>query len=748
MNTSLNGQTIPALIPLPADFKMQPGSFSLTAQTRIIADGEQSRSDAAVFNEYLQQFYGISLGVEVHKTYVGENVIFLEQADTTEMPDESYMLIVRNSNIKIRGTGAGVFYGLQTLRQLLPAEKKTSYAIPCVEISDKPRYKWRGMHLDVSRHFFGVDFVKKYIDELAFYKMNTFHWHLTDDQGWRIEIKKYPKLTSVGAWRKGTLIGHSSDLPEVFDTVRYGGFYTQDQIRDVVAYAAARHVTVVPEIEMPGHALAALAAYPELSCSGGPFEVEKKWGVFDDVFCPNDSTIHFLENVLDEVMPLFPGEYIHIGGDECPKVKWKSCPKCQSRIKLEKLKDEMELQSYFIKRIEQHVNSKGKQIIGWDEILEGGLAGNAAVMSWRGAEGGIAAAKMNHKVVMTPGGFCYFDYYQGSPKSEPLAIGGYTTVEKVYSLEPVPSELTPAEQKYIMGAQANLWTEYIATPEHAEYMVFPRICALSEVLWSPASNRDFSQFRLRLDNHFSLLDMMHINYSRALYEIKMNYLGIPDKQGILLSLTPPLNDGEIRYTGDGSQPGLTSELYTLPITIDHSQVINAVWVKDSRIKGAVVSQAFTITKSTGKNITLKNEPQKKYSNGGAFALVDGVLGSIPWNGKEWLGFLGKDLDATIDLGKTEVINSVSIDVLSAESSWIYLPVKAELYISDDGKSFKLIQTLSENEIKKSGRTIVMDGGKSKARYIKVVAVNAGIIAPGNPGEGNEAWLFADEIMIK
>ena len=345
------------------------------------------------------------------------------------------------------------------------------------------------------------------------YKMNTFHWHLTDDQGWRIEIKKYPKLTEIGAYRNGSMVGHYSD--QKFDDKRYGGFYTQDDIKEIVAYANQRHITVVPEIEMPGHAVAALAAYPEYSCTGGPFEVGKIWGVLDDVFCPKDETFTFLENILSEVIDLFPSKYIHIGGDECPKVRWKACPKCQQRMKTENLKDEHELQSYFIQRIEKFVNAKGRKIIGWDEILEGGLAPNAAVMSWRGTEGGIAAAKEKHYVVMSPGSHCYFDHYQGEPKNEPIAFGGYTPVEKVYSFNPTPKELSADEAQYILGAQANLWTEYIETPSHVEYMIFPRMLALSEVVWGTSNPEKLADFQNRMIQHFDIFDKKGINYSKC-----------------------------------------------------------------------------------------------------------------------------------------------------------------------------------------------------------------------------------------
>ena len=419
------------------------------------------------------------------------------------------------------GDGAGFFYALQTLVQLIPPlEIKTlkeapqkSFLLPYVYIRDQPRYDWRGMHLDVCRHFFPISFVKRYIDLIAAYKMNTFHWHLTEDQGWRIEIKKYPKLTEIGAWRSGTMIG--SFKYKQMDTIRHGGFYTQKEIKEVVAYATKRHITIIPEIEMPGHSLAAIASYPWLSCTGKKQEVAKTWGVFDDVYCTKDSTFKFLEDVLTEVMALFPGNYIHIGGDECPKTRWKTCPNCQALMKKENLKDENELQSYFIKRIEKFVNSKGKQIIRWDEILEGGLAPNAAVMSWRGTEGGIAAAKQKHNVVMSPGKPCYFDHYQSRDKtSEPLAIGGFNPLDSVYNYNPTPVSLSDEEAKFIMGAQGNVWTEYILDEKQVEYMAVPRMIALAEVLWTKPENKNFANFIERLNKNKLLLDMWQVYYAK------------------------------------------------------------------------------------------------------------------------------------------------------------------------------------------------------------------------------------------
>jgi hexosaminidase len=446
--------------------------------------------------------------------------------DTAVRNNEGYILTVTPKEIIIQAKSAvGLFYAVQTLRQLMPVEVENqkviegiNLTVPACYIKDEPRFVYRGMHLDVGRHMFPVEYIKRYIDMIAMHKMNTFHWHLTEDQGWRIEIKKYPKLTEIGAFRNETIIGHAGKKPYVFDGKRYGGFYTQDEVKEIVAYAASKFVTIIPEIEMPGHAMAALASYPELSCTGGPFEVFTSWGVVDDVYCVGkEETFNFLENVLSEVIDLFPGKYIHIGGDECPKARWKKCPLCQKRIKDEGLKDERELQSYFIQRIEKFLVSKGRKIIGWDEILEGGLAPEATVMSWRGTSGGIAAAKQKHDVIMTPSKYVYLDYYQCEPEGQPLAIGGYLPLERVYSYNPMPSELTPEEQKYILGIQGNVWTEYIPTPEQMEYMAFPRAFAIAETGWTPDRLKDFDDFLSRLEILKKRYDAIGINYFKGDY---------------------------------------------------------------------------------------------------------------------------------------------------------------------------------------------------------------------------------------
>jgi hexosaminidase len=506
------------IIPKPKDVTVNDGFFILNGETSIVAD---DNDDVMAVVDFLTGLIQPSTGynLDVLSTDVKNNRIKLTIDKSLTETDGAYHLVVDKHGVTITaGNAVGLFYGVQSLRQLLPVEierkdiqKDKEWDIPFVVINDKPAFIYRGLHLDVGRHFFPVSFIKKYIDLLALHKMNVFHWHLTEDQGWGIEIKKYPKLTEVGSIRKETLVGHYGS--DKYDGKPYGGFYTQDEVREIVAYAKDRFITVIPEIEMPGHALAALASYPELGCTGGPYEVATTWGVFPDVYCAgNDEVFHFLENVLTEVMELFPSEYIHIGGDECPKTRWKKCPKCQSRIKKEGLKDEHELQSYFIRRIEKFLNSHGRQIIGWDEILEGGLAPKATVMSWRGEKGGIAAAKEHHDVIMTPGFALYFDHYQADPSTQPLAIGGFTNTKTVYNYYPVPKALDTKEATHILGAQGNVWTEYMKTPEYVEYMAYPRACALAEVDWTPKELKDWDDFVKRMEIHKKRLKELNVNY--------------------------------------------------------------------------------------------------------------------------------------------------------------------------------------------------------------------------------------------
>ncbi|MEQ3690967.1 MAG: family 20 glycosylhydrolase [Flavobacterium sp.] len=735
-------QNLP-LIPKPQITKYQSGFFLLNSNTVIHATDINS-FEAIFLKENIKVQTGLDLKITSKFTSKNSIQLGIRIPDTTYFNHEQYEILVEKNTIHVSAfDNQGLFYGIQTLLQNIPFQNSKSIKVSNLNISDQPKFKWRGMHLDCARHFFSVDFIKKYIDYLAMYKLNTFHWHLTDDQGWRIEIKKYPKLTEIGAWRNGSMIGHYTD--QTYDDVHYGGFYTQNQIKEVVAYAQKRHITIIPEIEMPGHAIAALAAYPEFSCTGGPFEVGKTWGVLDDVFCPKDETFTFLENILTEVIDLFPSEYIHIGGDESPKTRWKSCVHCQKRIKDENLKDEHELQSYFIQRIEKFVNSKGRKIIGWDEILEGGLAPNAAVMSWRGTEGGITAAKLKHFVVMTPGSHCYFDHYQGEPKNEPVAIGGYTNVEKVYSFNPIPKELSVEESKYILGAQANVWTEYINTPEHVEYMIMPRMAALSEVLWGTSNPKKYMEFEKRIIQHFDFYEKKGINYSKAIFEVTSKTH--PAANGVNFELKA-VNPNRIKYTIDGSEPNGKSFSYERPISITSNQTIKAAYFENEKAKSTTIEQMFFITKSTGKKIELLHQPHENYAVGGNFTLVDGMKGNPSKFGRDWLGFSGKDLNATINLGKIESISKISINTLSSEGSWIYYPKNIKILTSIDGINYRSITIVSSKEIYENKGKTAVEFDKQNVQFVKIIAENNGIIADGKPGAGSKSWLFADEISIE
>jgi hexosaminidase len=578
----------------------QAGKFTFSPLTQIQFDDTdwEVKAVANFFNGLFEKSAGFTFQ-KLTLQRKNEGIIVLSLIESADKAG-SYKLKIDQKRIEIQAnTATGLFYGVQTIRQLLPPQIESkekifniTWTVPCLEIKDEPRFSYRGLHLDVGRHFFPVSFIKKYIDLIALHKMNTFHWHLTEDQGWRIEIKKYPKLTEIGGFRSETLIGHGGRPPFKFDGKRYGGFYTQDEIREVVAYAKARFVTIIPEIELPGHSSAALAAYPELGCAGGPYQVQTRWGVFDDVYCAgNDTVFSFMEDVLDEVVDLFPGTYIHIGGDECPKKAWKECRKCQARIAKEGLEDEHELQSYFIRRIEKYLLTKNRYIIGWDEILEGGLAPQATVMSWRGMAGGIEAAKQKHDVIMTPGSHCYLDHYQADPETQPLAIGGFTTLEKVYSFNPVPEELSPEEQKYILGAQGNVWTEYMKTTDHVEYMVYPRACALAEVVWTSPQARNYANFLVRMEQHYERLKALNVNY---FYQVEKPVVESPklfflDK--IEVELKKPFDNSEIRFTTDGSEPGPSSTLYAGKIALTQSTELKAITIN---LKNNLISPVLNV----------------------------------------------------------------------------------------------------------------------------------------------------------
>ena len=749
-----------SIVPQPAKVTRTDGVFAITNRTQIIVPNGNTgfRAVAQLLADRLKLDGTRVSVIDLNASKSTTNVIFFIKTEVDEVGTEGYKLTVTPQQINISAaTEQGAFYAVQTLFQMLPSDifsektvKKIAWKVPCADISDRPRYAYRGLHLDVARHFFPVSFIKKYIDLLAVHKMNTFHWHLTDDQGWRIEIKKYPKLTEIGGFRKETLIGHYSDLPQRYDGQRYGGFYTQAEIKEVIAYAQARFVTIIPEIEMPGHALAALSAYPELSCDASKtYEAATKWGVFTDVFCPSETTFGFLQDVLTEVMDLFPSKYIHIGGDECPKTAWKNSTFCQDLIKKEGLKDEHELQSYFIRRIEKFVNSKGKRIIGWDEILEGGLAPDATVMSWRGTEGGIAAAQQNHDVVMTPGTHCYLDAYQANPETEPVAIGGLTTLEKVYSYEPTPDVLTAEQGKYVLGAQGNVWTEYMLTSDYVEYMAYPRAIALSEVLWSPKSKRDYTDFVNRLSVHFKRLDRLNVNYAKRLFDVKADLKVNNSTPSVYL--TSAAQNGEIRYTIDDSEPKITSSVYTQPIVIDKVTTVKSVVFQNGRAIGKSTSATFFPHSSMGVKYDLKNAPKNTYESG-KLGLTNGIRGSEKSDG-QWTGFEGKDMEMTFDFGTPRPFQQVSIQFLNKPSAWIFVPDYVIVSVSNDGKEWLDIDR-ADFEHSRSLKKTYMREAKLRfseytkpKRYLKIYAKNVGVCPKGHEGEGHAAWLFVDEVIV-
>jgi len=741
---SQNGtENMPGLIPLPVEIKQNPGQFHIGPLTTIVYKKDSLVSVTQLLNLYLE--VNKIKKLRATKTQPETNYILI-QIDSSEVANkEGYTLKIDNGHIEITAhdTG-GIIYGIQTLRQLWTLNKNNFLSVPGYYISDYPRFGYRSMALDVGRHLFPVSFIKKYIDLLSLYKFNTFHWHLTEDQGWRIEIKKYPKLQTVAARRDETLIGHKKELPHRFDGKKYGGYYKQTEIKEIVKYAAQRNITIIPEIEMPGHAQAALSAYPSLGCTGGPYKAATFWGIFDDVYCAgNDSTFVFLQNVLDEVMELFPSKYIHVGGDECPKTRWKVCPKCQRRIKELSLKDEHSLQSYFIQRVEKYINSKGRSIIGWDEILEGGLAPNATVMSWRGEEGGIAAASQKHDVIMTPESHVYFDYYQSLYPEEPLASGGYTPLSKVYSYEPAGDKLSSETKQYVKGVEGQAWSEYYTSDAKAEYMIFPRALALAELAWTPASSRNYADFLNRLRLQRKLLKKLQVNTATNFDEIRFS--SSTNEKNVVVSLQSSLPDAEIHYTINGDLPSLKSPVYTAAVSISKSCMLKAQLYIKHQPTGRVFQQQFTVHKATGAIVTLTNKPVTRF-NTNPEALVNGVDGNNRYNNGQWIGFNGDNLEAVINLGTEQTIQSIGMHFLNYHWQRMWAPVSLEISISSD--SIHFTKVYAQNQFPVNGINAVHATMPAvKAKYIRVTGINKGIIPDGEYGAGNKSLLMIDEIII-
>ncbi len=741
------------IIPKPQQVTLEQGSgFHLTDKTVIVAasDNDSIQRYAGFLRDYIEQMTGRKLKITDNTD--AEDAIVITRGYDNSNP-EAYRLSVNADRITIDGaTAAGAFYGVQTLRKSIPDKEESTVLFPAVTISDAPRFGYRGAHFDVSRHFFPTDSVKEFIDMLALHNINRLHWHLTDDQGWRVEMKSRPRLAEISSKRPNTVIGHNTGE---YDSIPVEGFYTQEEIKDIVKYASDRNIVIIPEIDLPGHMVAALEAYPELGCTGGPYEVWRIWGVSEDLLCAgNDSTLAFIDDVLGEITELFPSELIHIGGDECPKIRWENCSKCQARIRELGLKTdnhstaEQKLQSYVMEHASKFLADRGRRIIGWDEILEGGMSKDAVIMSWRGESGGIEGAKAGHDVIMTPNSYLYFDYYQDSDHSqEPLAIGGYLPIEKVYSYEPMPEALTPEEQAHIIGVQANLWTEYIPYFWQVQYMELPRMAALSEVQWSEGGNKDFVEFASRVPQLAAQYTANGWTYAPHIFNVNSSI--VPDGHKAFTVNMSTVDNAPIHYTLDGSEPTEASPVYVDPVKVDHSAVIKAAAFRPTG-KSRVWSDSIKFNLATGCPVQLLQEPSRQYRGNGPETLTDGRFGTTSYNTGAWLGFVGNDLEAVIDLGEPTNFSSVGFSYLALPVDWIFDPTGASVAVSNDGENWKNIASKEIPASPRNAEVIVsqnLDFQPTDARYVKLTVNSLKSIPDWHAGKGRPGFIFVDEISV-
>jgi len=750
------------VVPYPNEVQMGEGVFEAkgAAVTYDQAIEAPAVNVITAFAEKLSVVSGVQNAVSAG---TADNGFVFVQNDA--IPSEAYVLDVKPGCVKVEASGLrGFNYAIQTIKQMLPVEifgngpaPKASWTIPAVYVKDEPRFAYRGMHLDECRHFFGIDEVKRYLDVMEIHKLNKFHWHLTEDQGWRIEIKKYPRLTEVGSIRKGTCI--KKDFTS-HDGVPYGEglWYTQDQIREVVAYAAAKGIDVIPEIDLPGHMIAALAAYPELGCTGGPYEVWTRWGVSEDLLCAgNEKVYEFLEDILSEVCEMFPGEYIHIGGDECPKVRWEQCPKCQAKIKALGLKDkdghkaEHFLQSYVMSRMEKFLNAKGRKVIGWDELLEGEAAPNSTIMSWRGEAGGLEATRLGHDAIMTPNTYFYLDYYQSADlENEPFGIGGYLPVEKCYSYEPYPEDMTDEQKKHIIGVQANMWTEYIAEVDHLYYMLLPRMAALSEVQWCAADRKDWDRFYNAAEKFCSIYEIMGYNYATHILQVKGEVTSDVEDKSVTVTLDCS-GDAAVRYTTNGKTPTRMSAQYTEPLKITESCVLNASVFRDG-VETKVYSKKFDFHKAIGKNVTFSRKPHPKYCSGAPYCLVDALRGPQIFKSQEWIAWNGDSVDITIDMEDSQPYSSVTLGMIADKPSYIFFPTRLAVSVSEDGENYSEVATqeygVEGKESPDCMKDFTLTFPETAARYVKVTVVPVEYIPDWHYAAGKRTYVFMDEIIVK
>ena len=743
------------IIPKVENLQLKSGVFKFNEATQFVVSNESQKPAAQLLINKFKSAAQLELGIVAD--YSKENKVVFKVDDN--LKPEHYILDVTEKQITISASdNSGFLYGVQSLRQLLPTSIESkepisgiNWEVPNLKIQDGPRFKWRGLMLDLSRHFFNKDYLKETIDALSLLKMNVLHLHLVDDQGWRIEIKKYPKLTEVGAWRVDQEDKHWSsrtvNSPDEKGT--YGGFLTQEDLKDVVAYAQLKGIEVIPEIEMPAHVSSAIAAYPELSCFDNPKQIAVPSGALwpiTDIYCAGkEHTFEFLEDVLTEVMTVFSSKYIHIGGDEATKTNWETCPYCQKRIKDEHLENVDELQSYFIKRIEKFINSKGKKLIGWDEILEGGLAPDATVMSWRGFKGGLEAAAQGHDVVMTPVSHSYFDYYQGPPELEPTAGGSVTTVSKVYQFDPVVDSMTEEEVKHVLGGQANLWAEHVPTESHSQYMIFPRLTALAETVWSPKSLRDWGDFSKRLSSAFERYEYLGINYAKSSFIVTSDIETNLENKTVSLVLHNEFLESDIRYALNNEPLNKDSKPYTKPIVLDETTAIKASLFKNDSLVGHVFKDTITFHKAVAHKVKYQTKYHDNYKGVGAFNLTNTLRGTKNFRDGRWQAWLNKPLEVIIDLETVKPINQVTLGSMENQKNGVYYPTTIEVLVSKDGINFDSIASVNrpfaiDEDIKLNDFKLEFE--QQNTRFIKVKASIA-----KNAENDKERWLFVDEILV-
>jgi hexosaminidase len=753
VSQEINAQKDITIIPKPANVEVKEGKFQFSKNTQFVVKGDSQKEIATGLIAKFETAAGWKPQI-VAKTPKSNYIQFKVDKNLNR---EGYKLDVSTKGIVITAKeNAGFIYGLESIRQLLPTaiESKAivsnvKWEIPNVSITDEPRFQWRGLMLDLSRHFFDKSYIEKTIDRLAMLKMNVLHLHLVDDQGWRIEIKKYPKLTEVGAWRVDQenvpWNARLSTNPDEKGT--YGGFLTQEELKEIIKYATAKNVEIIPEIEMPAHVSSAIASYPELACFNQRIGVPSGglWPITDIYCAGKESTFEFLQNVLDEVIEMFPSKYIHIGGDEATKTNWEKCSLCQKRMHDEGLKDVHELQSYFVKRMEKYINAKGKKLIGWDEILEGGLAPDATVMSWRGTEGGVEATKQGHDVVMTPGSHCYFDHYQGPQNVEPIAIGGYTPISKVYEFDPVVDTMTSEQAKHVLGGQANLWSEYIPTTHQSEYMIFPRIVAMAEVLWSTKATRNWNNFTTRLPSLFERYDYLGINYSKSAYLVTASYKSDLENKQVRVALKSEFPNVDFRYVFGHTNISDNAIKYTDTIIVKGTTIVKASLFKDDKPVGNIFTDTIQFHKAVGKKVTFKTPFNSNYKGDGPLSLVNIIRGTKDFHDGQWQAWLVDDMEVVIDLEKEQMIQQVTVGSLENKGSGIYFPTEIKAFVSNDGITYKEVGKVdhpfainSDSELK----DFTINFKITNARYVKVIAANL-----KKSPRGDSSFMFFDEILI-